>query len=145
VSKQIGYDQRDLLDEMAAIAFANPLDYIEVKIETIDGKDVPKMTQRPLQELSRREAAAVRRVQIKDGVITYQIPDPRHRFPYIMALAKNLGLMNDKLIMEHRHAHIHKDISFQQADPKELEKLEAILMNMIGEDAHKLLGLKKVE
>lgn len=139
VAREIVYDQKDLLNEMAGIAFANPLDYVVVTRDDKTGKKI--YSQKPIDELDRRQASAISDVEFKDGQVTYHIPNPSEKYRYLFSLSKNLGLFNDKLIMEFRHSHLHKSLDFKDASNEELMQLENLLVSMLGDPAKEILGL----
>lgn len=141
VAKEIVYDQSDLLNEMAGIGFANVLDYVVVELIEKDGKQVKVFKQKPIDQLTRRQASAVSEVTFVGGEVHYKIPDPAEKYRYLYSLAKNLGLFNDKLIMEFRHSHLHKQLDFSDASQDELSQLEDLLVSMLGDPARQVLGL----
>lgn len=141
VAREIVYDQKDLLNEMAGIGFANVLDYVVVELVEKEGKQVKVFKQKPIDQLTRRQASAVSEVCFVNGEVNYKIPDPGEKYRYLYSLAKNLGLFNDKLIMEFRHAHLHKSLDFKDASTDELKQLEDLLVSMLGDPARQVLGL----
>lgn len=152
VAREIVYNQKDLLNEMAGIGFANVLDYVivelvEKEIETNGQKTtvtVKFFKQRPVDQLTRRQASAISDITFANGEVSYKIPDPAEKYRYLYSLAKNLGLFQDKLIMEHRHAHLHKQLDFKDASKDELAQLEDLLVNMLGDPARQVLGLPTI-
>lgn len=142
VSKAIAYDQQDILNEMAAIGFANPLDYVVKTTEEKDGKVVEGYAFKPLEELTRFQAAAVSNVRIVGGKVQYRIPGTADKHRYLFDLGKNLGLFDDKLIQEFRHKHLHAHIDFSQLPQEQLQSLEQILIGAVGPEASRLLGLQ---
>lgn len=143
VARVMVLDQQKILDEYMAIAFANPLDYIETEITT-DGKgnEIRKHRRKDVTQLTRAQAAAISEIKFKpDGSVTYKLPDDKTKHPYLKDLGQHLGLFHQKLIAEHRHQHLHQ-LSFRGADPSKLEQLEQQLLDALGPDAARMLGIQ---
>lgn len=146
VAHRIVLDQATILDEMMAIAFANPQDYIEEydAEEVTDGvkKIVRRRRTKDLMQLTRHQAAAIGEITLnKDGSITYRIPDRRGKRPYLKDLGMHLGLYHQKLIHEHRHAHMHAHVDLKDIPPAKLEAAEAALLELLGSKGALLLGI----
>lgn len=150
VAKQFVLDQQQIIDEMIAIGFANPQDYLkqvekEIDVE-VNGKATKQTVlytvQKDIHELTRREAAAISEVRIVDGKALYRIPDdPKAKHPYLKDLGQHLGLFHPKLIQEHRHQHLHAKLSFANLDQGKLEALEAQLVDAMGDAGRRMLGI----
>lgn len=142
IAKAIAYDQQDLLNEMASIAFANPQDYIIKVLALVGDQQVQIDALRPIETLTRAQAAAIKKVAVVNGVATYELPDLTDKYQYLFALGKNLGLYHDKLIQEFRHQHLHAHVDFKDLPADKLQTLERLLVDAIGPDARRLLGIQ---
>lgn len=146
VAKEMVLDQKDILSEMMSIGFANAQDYIVVTEELIDGKTIKKRKLKPIDELSRAQAAALSCVtEHPDGSITYNIPDEKSKHPYLKDLGQHLGLFHSKLIQEHRHNHLHAAISFKDLDSTKLAEAEQLLIEAMGPAGRRALGIIDAE
>lgn len=142
VAKELVLEQKDILNEMMAIGFANAQDYYVITDEVVNGKNIKKRTLKPIEELTRAQAAAVSCItQHPDGSITYVIPDEKSKHPYLKDLGQHLGLFHPKLIQEHRHQHIHAALSFRDLDPAKLEQFETQLIEALGPAGRRMLGI----
>ena len=142
ISKEIALEQKDILSEMMAIGFSNAQDYITITEEMIDGKTVIKRTLKPIEQLTRRQAAALSAVTSHpDGSVTYAIPDERSKHPYLKDLGQHLGLFHPKLIQEHRALHLHAQMDLKGVDPVALEKAEGLLLEAMGQAGKRMLGI----
>lgn len=143
VAAQMALDQKDILNQMVAIGFANAQDYVK-QVETKDEKGVIKIThvRKPLTELTREQAAAVSNVMFQpDGTITYSLPDEKSKHPYLKDLGQHLGLFHPKLIEQHRHAHLHRTLDFKGMDTDKLALVEQQLIEALGEEGRRMLGI----
>ena len=147
--KELALDQKDILAEMMAIGFANALDYVkeveeeEKDMETGEVRMVRRHRQKLVTELTRAQAAAISKVTfLPDGTVTYDIPDERSKHPYLKDLGQHLGLFHPKLIQEHRHEHRHRAISFRDMDMEKLAKAEKMLIDALGPEGRRMLGLQ---
>lgn len=145
VSKTIALDQKDILNEMMAIGFANAQDYckqVMVEVER-DGKKVLEQhtVRKDITELTRAQSAAIKNVKfLANGTVEYELPDDKNKHPYLKDLGQHLGLFHQKLIAEHRHQHTHQ-LSFRGVDPAQLAKLEAQALAVLGNEGKRMLGI----
>lgn len=124
IVKTITVEQKDVLDEMVRIAFANEQDYIVIEDRLLDGTTTTEKRARRkrVDELSRDQLAAVvvhRRG--KDGVDWRW----RDRDQMLALVGKHVGMFNEKIIMEHRHRHLHATFNLSKTSMKDLEAIEA--------------------
>lgn len=144
VAAQMALDQKDILNQMVAIGFANAQDYIkqaEVK-DPATGKMKTVHVRKPLTELTRDQAAAVSNVLfMPDGTIQYSLPDEKSKHPYLKDLGQHLGLFHPKLIEQHRHAHLHRTLDFKGMDTDKLAEVEQKLIEAMGEEGRRMLGI----
>lgn len=143
-TKQFVLDQQVILDEMIAVGFANPRDYIEEVMELQDGKPVKALRRKNIMSLTRAQAAAVTEIEFHpDGTVTYKLPDAEARHPFLKELGMHLGLFHPKLIQEHRHRHMHAHIDMKDIDQTALEQAETMLLEALGTRGNLLLGLQR--
>lgn len=116
-AKRIAIELEPVLEEIAKIAFANEHDYLVT--EWKKGKAVVR--RKRLEELTREQMVAIK-VKRVDGVLDYDLRDKEGR---LVDLGKHLGAFNEKLILEHRHAHLHAHLDLTGMPIKQLEALEA--------------------
>lgn len=133
LAKRLAIRETDILEEIAALGFANAQDYVEVYEE--DGKQL--LRRKPIMQLTRGQASAVTQVEFHpDGTVTYLLPEPKDKRPALELIGKNFGMFDQKLIAEHRH------MSKQRAEsigglvsPDKLEMFERMLIEAIGDRA----------
>ncbi|HSV90885.1 MAG TPA: terminase small subunit [Nitrospiraceae bacterium] len=130
-AKLIAVDEEWVVQQLAQIASANDYDYLA--FET--GKDGKVTVRRKrLDELTREQMIAIE---------VFGEPDaPRYRFRdrdgSLEKLGKKLGLFNERIIMEHRHRHLHVAFDLSKVSMKDLEALEGQFEGLLGEaDAKK--------
>lgn len=103
-AKLLALDTQSVLDEIARIGMINEYDYLVIEMvdKKINGQiqKVPQARRKELHELSRDEMVGIKIVRGSDGKLTY---DLRDKDPMLLALGKNLGLFNEKLIIERRN------------------------------------------
>lgn len=147
VATQFALDQKDIINEMIAIGFANAQDYVKTEeLPSTNGHTIKRQVQKPLMELTRAQASAISSVTFSpDGKVTYTIPDEKSKHPYLKDLGQHLGLFHPKLIQEHRHAHLHRMLDFKGLDTERLAKFEADLIDAMGEEAKRVLGIVEGE
>jgi hypothetical protein len=117
-AKQLMVDGQTILDEIARIGLANEFDYLVVEVDEKTQK--PKVRRKELHELSREDMVAIKIVRQPDGKLAY---DLRDKEPALMALGKNLGLFNDKLIIEKRTVNIKARVDLSNVPMDELKKI----------------------
>lgn len=111
----LAIDTQSVLDEIARIGMVNEFDYIVVET---DPKTQQKSVRRKhLHELTRDEMAAVRIVRLPNGNLTY---DLRDKDPMLLALGKNLGLFNEKLIIERRNSNLSARVDLSDVPTERL-------------------------
>jgi hypothetical protein len=144
--QEVGVDQKMVLDEMVKIAFANEYDYLVFynKDETDEngkktGRQVPWARRKLVHELTREQLTAVvvirRGEEGRNGSLDWKWRD---RDSKLFELGKHLGMFNEKIILEHRHRHLHVSFDLSKAPIKDLEALEAQFEVLLGEaDARK--------
>jgi phage terminase small subunit len=130
---RISMDQEAIFSEMELIARANIQDYftfdaIEVPVDTKKGE--PKKTKKTMvrrwkhpEELTRDQAAAVKRVVLaSDGrVADYILYDKDSN---LFSLGRHLGMFSEKVILEHRHKHLHMKADFSKMPIEKLLEME---------------------
>lgn len=135
--KKVDVDQQMVIDEMVRIAFANEHDYLVFyNKDEIDengkktGKQVPWARRKYVHELTREQLTAVEVFRRGDlGSIDWKWRD---RDGKLFELGKHLGMFNEKIIMEHRHRHLHVQFDLTNASLKDLEALEAEFEVLLG-------------
>lgn len=114
----LAIDTQSVLDEIARIGMVNEFDYIVVET---DPKTQQKSVRRKhLHELSRDEMAAVKIVRLPNGTLTY---DLRDKDPMLLALGKNLGLFNEKLIIERRNSSLSAKMDLSKVPTDQLMQI----------------------
>lgn len=128
VVTKIGIDQGRVLEEIESIAMANLHDYIvhEEVQETVKGKSVMvKRTRlKRLDELTKEQMRAVDPGS-NGGPNSPLVWKFRDRDAKLTELAKTMGLLNEKVILEHRHRHLHVHTDLTKVPMDKLEALEA--------------------
>jgi hypothetical protein len=138
VVKVVGVDQQQVLDEIMRIAFANEHDYLvffekdeqDEATHQKTGKKVPWCRRKYVHELTREQLAAV--VVFRrggKGSIDWKWRDRDHM---LELLGKHLGLFNEKIIMEHRHRHLHMNFDLAGVPMKDLEDIEGQFEALMG-------------
>jgi phage terminase small subunit len=130
---RISMDQEMIFAEMELIARANIQDYftleaIEVQVEVKKGekartkKTLARRWKHP-EELTREQAAAVKRVVLRaDGTVDdYILYDKDSN---LFSLGRHLGMFSEKVILEHRHKHLHMKADFSKMPIEKLLELE---------------------
>jgi hypothetical protein len=146
VAKKFVLDQQSILDEMIAVGFANPQDYIEEYVELVDDQPVTKQVRKNIMKLSRAQAAAVTQIDFHpDGTVSYKLPDADAKHPFLKDLGQHLGLFHPKLIQEHRHKHMHAHIDMKDVNQEALMEAEAQLLKALGHRGNLLLGLQPAQ
>lgn len=126
-AKQIAIELEPVLQELARIAFANEFDYLVFESSTAGAKPIAR--KKRLDELNREEMVAIRIFKRPDGTLDYAL---RNKEARLIDLGKHLGAFNEKLILEHRHAHMHAHLDLSHVSQKDLDVLEAGLENMLS-------------
>jgi hypothetical protein len=144
IAVEVGVDTKTVLDEMTKIAFANEYDYlvfyekdeVDEKTGKQTGRKVPWARRKYVHELTRDQLTAVEVFRRGDkGSIDWKWRD---RDGKLFEIGKHLGLFNERIIMEHRHRHLHVSFDLSKVPMKDLEALEAQFETLLGEgDAKK--------
>lgn len=136
--KKVDVDVQMVLDEMVRIGFANEYDYlvffdkdeIDEKTDKPTGKKVPWARRKYVHELTREQLTAVEVYRRGDkGSLDWKWRD---RDGKLFELGKHLGMFNEKIILEHRHRHLHVGFDLSKASLKDLEKLEGEFEVLLG-------------
>lgn len=121
-AKQIALDSQSIFDEMTKIAMHNVHDYITSETTQVDGKDVVRFRWKTMGELTKDQAVAIKAVNIrKDGSFKYEFYD---KTAELFKLGRHLGMFSEKIILEHRHKHLHLQVDFSKVPIDVLEKME---------------------
>lgn len=115
--KQLAIGQQEVLAEMATIAFANEYDYLAFEKK---GAKVGVRRKR-LDELTSEQMVAIEITGSGEN-LTYRLRDKEGR---LQDLGKHLGLFNEKIILEHRHRHLHTAVDLSKVPMERLEAIEA--------------------
>lgn len=144
VATKVGLDQQQILDEMVKIAFANEYDYLHFyekdEIDPIShnpsGRKVPWARRKYVHELTRDQLTAV--IVFRRGSNGSLDWKWRDRDGKLFELGKHLGMYNERIIMEHRHRHLHVAFDLSKVEMKDLEALEGQFEVLLGKgDAQK--------
>jgi hypothetical protein len=132
VVRQIAIDQDVVLQEVARIGMVNEWDYLVFEAKEVDGKTVQVPRRKRLEELTREQMTAIRVYKDGKGELDYTLRDKEGK---LSELAKHVGLLNEKIILEHRHRHLHAVFDLSKVPQKKLDVLEAqfeVLLNESG-------------
>jgi phage terminase small subunit len=135
-ARVVALDQEGILSEMELIATANIQDYFTWKeIQLKDGKKTITKNIRVWKdpgELTRAQAAAVKRVELSaDGQVTdYILYDKDSN---LFSLGRHLGMFSEKVILEHRHKHLHAKIDLSKMPIEKLLEMENEFVKYIPE------------
>jgi len=117
--RELAVEQSDVLNQLAAIGMANDFDYLVFERK---GKKVVARW-KDLHELTREQMTPI---EVRGGrggkPFSYHFRD---RDGKLFELGKHLGMFNEKIIMEHRHRHLHVSADLSRVPMKELEAIEA--------------------
>lgn len=127
IAKVIAVDQKAVFDEIARIGMSNEFDYIvieDVEVEEKGAKRIVKRARRKhLHELTREQMSCIR-VTGSGENLTYELLDKEGQ---LMTLAKMLGLLNEKVILEHRLGQAKgSDVDWSRVPLDKLEKMAQI-------------------
>jgi len=117
-AQQLALEQSDVLRQIGLIAMANDYDYLVFERE--GGKVSVRFKE--LHELTREQMTAIEVVRGPNGK-----PKGwkwRDRDGKLFELGKHLGMFNEKVILEHRHRHLHVTADLSKVPLKALEALE---------------------
>lgn len=127
---KIAMTQEEIFDEMANFAQANIQDYFDFRtIEFPDAADKKKTIKKKIRiwkdpgDLTREQAAAVKRVVLNaDGQVTdYILYDKDSN---LVSLGRHLGMFSEKVILEHRHKHLHARLDLSNMPLDKLLEME---------------------
>jgi hypothetical protein len=133
--RSTGIEQAVVVEQMAHIAFANDYDYMVFELVSAKrGNKPPTRAARRKQvhELTRDQLAAVEVYTGPHGGLRWKFRD---RDAALINLGKHLGLFNEKIILEHRHRHLHASIDLSKVDTKKLEAIEQEYEQVFGAGA----------
>jgi uncharacterized lipoprotein YehR (DUF1307 family) len=82
-----------------------------------------------VDELTRDQAVAICNLREVGGTVVYDLMD---RIGHARDLFRSVGGLNEKIILEHRHRHLHAKIDLSKVDSAELQKIEAELAKQLG-------------
>lgn len=138
VVSEVMFDQKAILQSMARAAFANPQDFVEV-VRVKEGKRFRAVERlKSINDLTLEQASIITNVREgADGRIQYELMDAMTNREL---LGKNQGLFHQKLIAEHRHAHLHAAFDLSKVTNKDLAEVEEKLIAMLGPQAAGILG-----
>lgn len=134
VVKQIAIDQDLVLQEVARIGMVNEFDYLVFETAVVEGKSVQTVRRKHLHELTREQMTAIRVYRNPSSQnLEYTLRDKEGK---LSELAKHVGLLNEKIILEHRHRHLHAVFDLSKIPQKDLEALEGefeVLLDRAGQ------------
>lgn len=117
--EELALEQSDVLRQIGAIAMANDYDYLVIDRT----RTKPVVRRKRLDELTREQMAAIEVVLDPKGNPTrYRFRD---RDGKLFELGKHLGMFNEKVILEHRHRHLHVSADLSKVPMARLEAIEA--------------------
>jgi hypothetical protein len=135
--KILAIDTQSVLDEIARIGLINEFDYLVIEDVEIreDGKTkiVRRARRKELHELTRDEMVGIRVVRKPDGSLTY---DLRDKDPMLLALGKNLGLFNEKLIIERRNFNLNARMDLSNVPTEQLLQIIQSFEKVAEESGH---------
>lgn len=118
-AEHLAIEQSDVLNQIALIGMANDYDYLVFERTG----DKVKVRFKELHELTRDQMAAIEVVRGPG-----KAPKAwkwRDRDGKLFELGKSLGMFNEKVILEHRHRHLHVSADLSKVPMKDLEAIEA--------------------
>lgn len=129
-ASRIAMGQDDIFARMEVFANANIQDYFDFRtVEIPDPKDKKKTVKKQLRvwkdpgDLTRDQAAAVKRVVLADDghVKDYILYDADSN---LVSLGRHLGMFSEKVILEHRHKHLHAKVDLSAMPLDKLLEME---------------------
>lgn len=129
-AKILALDTQSVLDEIARIGMANEFDYIVIDEVEVDGKPVKRARRKELHELTRDEMVAIKIVRLPGGGLAYDLLDKE---PALMALGKNLGLFNEKLIIERRNVNLSAKLDLTKVPTEALLEVIRSFEKVVGD------------
>lgn len=133
-AQRIAMSQEDIFSRMEVFANANIQDYFDYR--TVDIKEGKKTVKKKIRvwkdpmDLTREQAAAVKRVVLsKDGTVDdYILYDADSN---LVSLGRHLGMFSEKVILEHRHKHLHAKIDLSSMPLDKLLEMEKEFVKFI--------------
>lgn len=138
-AQHIAMTQDEIFSRMEVFAKANVQDYfdfrtIEFPDALVKGKTIKKKIRiwKDPGDLTREQAAAVKRVVLDaDGnVRDYILYDADST---LVSLGRHLGMFSEKVILEHRHKHLHAKIDLSKMPSDKLLEMEQEFIKYIPE------------
>lgn len=123
-AKILALDTQTVLDEIARLGMLNEFDYLVREVGK-DGK--VSMRRKELHEMSRDEMVGIKITRLPNGKLVY---DLRDKDPMLIALGKNLGLFNEKLIIERRNLNMNAKMDLSNVSTEELRSIISSFENM---------------
>lgn len=133
-ASKIAMAQEEIFAEMEIFARANIQDYFDfrtVEFQEVSDKkgEKPKMIKKKIRiwkdpgDLTREQAAAVKRVVLSDDgqVKDYVLYDKDSN---LVSLGRHLGMFSEKVILEHRHKHLHVKADLSKMPMDKLLEIE---------------------
>lgn len=139
-AQRIAMSQEEIFDAMAIFAKANVQDYFTMKeVELTEGKNKKKKVKKMVRvwkdpmELTREQAAAVKRVVLlKDGSVhDYILYDKDSN---LVSLGRHMGMFSEKVILEHRHKHLHAKVDLSAMPLGKLLEMEQEFLPYLPEN-----------
>lgn len=116
--EHLAIEQSDVLHQIALIGMANDFDYLV--FERRGKRTVARF--KGLHELTREQMVAIEVMRASDGSPKgYRFRD---RDGKLFELGKSLGMFNEKVILEHRHRHLHVTTDLSKVPMAALEAFE---------------------
>ncbi len=128
VATQLVIDHKTVFEEIARLGLMNEADYIVIEdvTEKVEGKEVKRTRARrkELHELTREQMSCIR-VTGSGANLSYELLDKEGN---LIQLAKMLGLLNEKVILEHRLGSAQKEgsIDWSKMPIDKLMELEKV-------------------
>jgi hypothetical protein len=117
--RQLAIEQSDVLNQIAMIGMANDYDYLVFERK---GKKIT-VRWKDLHELTREQMVPI---EVRGGrggkPFTYHWRD---RDGKLFELGKSLGMFNERILLEHRHSHLHVSADLSKVPMAQLKALEA--------------------
>lgn len=146
ITKEIAIDQNDIIQSWARIAYHDRREFVKLvpRIKKVCGvsKEVLVETMKPLGELTDMQAQVVADIWMDgNGELRYKL---ENRAAARENLGRHLGLLHDKLIQEHRHAHLHAAVDLRNLSAEQLTQAEGQLRQLLGSAADSVLGPNRI-
>jgi len=128
--RELAIEQSDVLNQIAMIGMANDFDYLvfERKGDKVTAR------RKELHELTREQMVAIEVIGVPGGKLGKLQYKFRDRDAKLFELGKALGLFNEKILLEHRHSHLHLSADLSKAPMSELEALEAQFERLLTQE-----------